>query len=124
MYMNTVFFPHIIIKIIKILTNHYFQVDCTCTCIEHRFCILSRLHFALPNFQMGVEDGKVFFAMSEPDPASNKHNENMFYLKTAERIFVTVTHFPTCEIKGNGMNLIIVPIIHMFMYSAFISATR
>ena len=73
---------------------------------------------------MGVEDGKVFFAVSEPDPASNKHNENMFYLKTAERIFVTATHFPTCEIKGNGMNLIIVPIIHMFMYSAFISAAR
>ena len=54
-------------------------------------------------FQMSVEDGKVFFTMADPDPTADGQHENIFSMKTAERIFVTVTHFHTCEIKGNGM---------------------
>ena len=64
---------------------------------------------------MSVEDGKVFFTVSELEPAADNHYENMFDLKTAERIFVTVTHFPTCDIKGNGMGLIILPVVHVFV---------
>ena len=64
---------------------------------------------------MSVEDGKVFFTVSELEPAADNHYENMFDLKTAERIFVTVTHFPTCDIKGNGMGLIILPVMHAFV---------
>lgn len=66
-------------------------------------------------FQMSVEDGKVFFTVSELEPAADNCYENMFDLKTAERIFVTVTHFPTCDIKGDGMGLIILPVVHAFV---------
>ncbi|XP_076464287.1 uncharacterized protein LOC143296312 [Babylonia areolata] len=52
-----------------------------------------------------VEDGKVFFTLGDvPDPEGDVDSGHMqmFTLKTVERIFATVTHFPTADIRNNG----------------------
>ncbi|KAK7458936.1 hypothetical protein BaRGS_00039067 [Batillaria attramentaria] len=47
---------------------------------------------------LSVEDGKVFF---ETESRSTDFNK-ILDLKTVERVFATIAHFPTVEIKGNG----------------------
>ncbi|KAK7104020.1 THUMP domain-containing protein 2-like [Littorina saxatilis] len=49
-----------------------------------------------------VQDGKVFSTIEYSNSASAASASNLFDLRTAERIFTTVTHFPTSEIKAPG----------------------
>ncbi|KAL8605792.1 hypothetical protein ACOMHN_066382 [Nucella lapillus] len=59
---------------------------------------------------ISVEDGKVFFSMADraaegagrTPQSDNEYRSQVFNLKTVERLFTTVTHFPTADIKGNG----------------------